>query len=88
MGASAAAADGKGGFVEATYLVAKETEPPDGNKPVEWRLLTNLVLTRASGSGDLCITKWAVSCQDQDPKITKNDGKISQAIIFNHHACI
>ena len=34
--------DGKGGFVQATCLVAKETEPPAGDKPVEWRLLTNL----------------------------------------------
>ena len=28
--------------MQATCLVAKETEPPDGDKPVEWRLLTNL----------------------------------------------
>ena len=37
--------DGKGGFVQATCLVAKETEPPAGDKPVEWRLLTNLEVT-------------------------------------------
>lgn len=37
--------DGKGGFVQATCLVAKETEPPDGDKPFEWRLLTNLEVT-------------------------------------------
>ena len=37
--------DGKGGFVQATCLVAKEPAPPDGDKPVEWRLLTNLEVT-------------------------------------------
>ena len=31
--------------MQATCLVAKETEPPDGDKPVEWRLLTNLEVT-------------------------------------------
>ena len=34
--------DGQGGFVQATCIVAKETEPAPGDKPARWRLLTNL----------------------------------------------
>ena len=34
-------ADGQGGQVEVTYLVAREEGAPTGVKPVEWRLLTN-----------------------------------------------
>ena len=34
-------ADGKGGEVEVSCLVAREDEAPKGVKPVEWRLLTN-----------------------------------------------
>ena len=34
-------ADGKGGEVEVSCLVAREDEAPNGVKPVEWRLLTN-----------------------------------------------
>lgn len=30
--------DGKGRFVQASCIVAKEMEPPAGDKPVEWRL--------------------------------------------------
>ena len=36
--------DGKGGFVRATCIVARELDPADGDKPIEWRLLTNLDL--------------------------------------------
>jgi len=39
---SVALPDGKKGFVQATCIVAKEITPPAGEKPVEWRLLTNL----------------------------------------------
>ena len=34
-------ADGQGGGLSVTCLIAKETGAPDGVKPVEWRLLTN-----------------------------------------------
>ena len=37
--------DGQGGWVQATCIVAREMEPPAGDKPVEWRLLTNLPVT-------------------------------------------
>ena len=33
--------DGKGGFVTASCIVARETAPPEGHSAVEWRLLTN-----------------------------------------------
>lgn len=33
--------DGAGGTVQATCVVARENHPPQGVKPVEWRLLTN-----------------------------------------------
>jgi hypothetical protein len=37
--------DAQGGWVQATCLVAREMEPAVGDKPVEWRLLTNLPVT-------------------------------------------
>lgn len=33
--------DGKGGFVSANCVVARETTPPPGESAVEWRLLSN-----------------------------------------------
>jgi len=39
---SVALPDGRQGFVQATCIVAKEMNPPAGEKPIEWRLLTNL----------------------------------------------
>jgi hypothetical protein len=33
--------DGKGGFVTASCIVARETSPPAGEKAIEWRLLSN-----------------------------------------------
>lgn len=33
--------DGKKGVVQASCIVAREMNPPAGEKPVEWRLLTN-----------------------------------------------
>jgi IS4 transposase len=35
--------DGKRGQIEVTCLIASETDPPVGSKPVVWRLLTNRV---------------------------------------------
>ena len=34
--------DGKKDVVQAYCIVAREITPPEGEKPVEWRLLTNL----------------------------------------------
>ena len=39
---SVALPDGRQGFVQTTCIVAKEINPPTGEKPVEWRLLTSL----------------------------------------------
>jgi len=33
--------DGKGGFIQVSCIVAREINPPAGQDPVEWRLLTN-----------------------------------------------
>ena len=55
--------DGQGGFVQATCLVAKETDPPDGDKPVEWRLLTNLPvenLEQAAQMIDWYRSRWEI----------------------------
>jgi hypothetical protein len=55
--------DGQGGFVQATCLVAKETQPPDGDKPVEWRLLTNLpvdTLEQAARMIDWYRARWEI----------------------------
>jgi hypothetical protein len=35
--------DGRQGQIEVTCLIASETDPPAGSKPVVWRLLTNRV---------------------------------------------
>lgn len=37
--------DGKGGYVTASCIVARESAPPQGEKAVEWRLLTNRAVT-------------------------------------------
>ena len=34
--------DGAKGQVQVSCIVAREMEPPEGEKPIEWRLLTNL----------------------------------------------
>ena len=55
--------DGKGGFVQATCIVAKETEPAPGDKPVEWRLLTNLpveCLEQAARMIDWYRARWEI----------------------------
>ena len=49
--------------MQATCLVAKETEPPDGDKPVEWRLLTNLLvenLEQAARMIDWYRSRWEI----------------------------
>ena len=55
--------DGKGGFVQASCIVAKETEPAPGDKPVEWRLLTNLPvenLEQAASMIDWYRARWEI----------------------------
>lgn len=55
--------DGQGGFVQATCLVAKETEPPAADKPIEWRLLTNLpvdTLEQAARMIDWYRSRWEI----------------------------
>ena len=55
--------DGKRGFVQATCLVARETEPPEGDKAVEWRLLTNLpvaTLNQAAKMIDWYRARWEI----------------------------
>ena len=37
--------DGAKGQVKASCIVAREAEPPEGEKPIEWRLLTNLLVS-------------------------------------------
>ena len=55
--------DGKRGFVQATCLLARETEPPEGDKAVEWRLLTNLpvaTLDQAAKMIDWYRSRWEI----------------------------
>jgi len=55
--------DGKGGFVQASCIVAKETAPALGDKPVEWRLLTNLPvqsLEQAARMIDWYRSRWEI----------------------------
>ncbi len=37
--------DGKRGKLTATCVIAREIDPPNGTKPIEWRLLTNRTVT-------------------------------------------
>ena len=55
--------DGKGRFVQASCIVAKEMEPPAGDKSVEWRLLTNLAvqsLEQAAQMIDWYRARWEI----------------------------
>ena len=55
--------DGQGGFVQATCIVAKETEPAADDKPIEWRLLTNLpvdTLEQAVRMIDWYRSRWEI----------------------------
>jgi len=60
---SVALPDGRQGFVQATCIVAKEINPPAGEKPLEWRLLTNMsVETLAQGEQviDWYLARWEI----------------------------
>ena len=55
--------DGRKGRIEATCIVARETDAPDGVKPVEWRLLTNRVantLEQATELIDWYRARWEI----------------------------
>lgn len=55
--------DGKGRFVKASCIVAKEMQPAAGDKPVEWRLLTNLPvqsLEQAARMIDWYRSRWEI----------------------------
>ena len=55
--------DGAKGQVQASCIVAREAEPPEGEKPIEWRLLTNLPvdsLQDAARMIDWYRTRWEI----------------------------
>ena len=55
--------DGKGQFVRASCIVAKEMQRAPGDKPVEWRLLTNLPvqsLEQAARMIDWYRSRWEI----------------------------
>ena len=55
--------DGQGGFVQASCIVTKETEPAPGDKPIEWQLLTNLPvqsLEQAARMIDWYRARWEI----------------------------
>jgi len=55
--------DGKGSFVQASCIVAKEMQPAAGDKSVEWRLLTNLPvqsLEQAAQMIDWYRARWEI----------------------------
>jgi hypothetical protein len=45
--------DGHKGAVTAHCIVACETEPPPGERAVEWRLLTNLPVSTLEQAGEM-----------------------------------
>ena len=55
--------DGAKGQVQASCIVAREIEPPEGEKPIEWRLLTNLPvasLEQAARMIDWYRARWEI----------------------------
>jgi len=55
--------DGQGGLVQATCIVAREMESAAGDKPIEWRLLTNLPvehLEQAARMIDWYRARWEI----------------------------
>lgn len=52
--------DGRCGYVQASCIVAKEMEPASGDKPVEWRLLTNLPVQSLKRAAQMI--DWYRSC--------------------------
>ena len=55
--------DGKGRFVQASCIVAREMQPAVGDKPMEWRLLINLParsLEQAARMIDWYRSRWEI----------------------------
>ena len=55
--------DGAKGQVQASCIVAREMQPPQGEKPIEWRLLTNLPvgsLEQAARLIDWYRSRWEI----------------------------
>ena len=55
--------EGQDGFVQASCIVARELQPAAGDKPVEWRLLTNLParsLEQAARMIDWYRSRWEI----------------------------
>ena len=55
--------DGKGGFVTASCIVARETDPPEGHIAVEWRQLSNravATLAQATEIIDWYRARWEI----------------------------
>ena len=55
--------DGKDGCVRATCIVARQIDPADVDKPIEWRLLTNLPvesLEQAAQMIDWYRARWEI----------------------------
>ena len=55
--------DGQDGFVQASCIVAREMQPAADDKPVEWRLLTNLParsLEQAAQMSDWYRARWEI----------------------------
>ncbi|NCC41708.1 MAG: IS4 family transposase [Gammaproteobacteria bacterium] len=46
-------ADGQGGTLEATCVIAREVDAPPGVKPIEWRLLTNRTVETLEAAAEL-----------------------------------
>lgn len=50
-------------LIEVTVLLAREIDPPDGDSPVEWKLLTNLEVTRLDQAEQMLswyLCRWPV----------------------------
>ena len=45
--------DGHGGLMPVSCLIARESEPQEGHKPIEWRLLTNRTVTTLDQAAEL-----------------------------------
>jgi len=70
--------DGAKGKVQASCIVARETQPPQGEKPIEWRLLTNLPVTsleQAARMIDWYRARWKI---EMSFHVLKNGWRIAR----------
>jgi hypothetical protein len=72
--------DGQGGFVSATCLVAKEKNPPPGEEPIEWRLLTNLPVESLEQA--TCIIDWYLARWEIEMFIPCLSGCFPMSVLF------